>query len=199
MYAVASGLYSYTVLFILARFAGNVFRNFNPDWSFIPEIAVAALIFRSRISFRGETSCNSYTCRRKIELQWLTSHRLRWAAAGIVGLLSLPLWRESISARFVLEASDRAVIRAQVAGTPSRRCTQEKVRLSTLEFLVQLPRERSPLESKEARNEADYQVAAAALNSAELHYAGTGAALQKRDQLCTTKSPSRLRSGRLWN
>ena len=31
--------YSYTVLYVLARFAGNVFRNFNPDWSFIPGIA----------------------------------------------------------------------------------------------------------------------------------------------------------------
>ena len=49
IYAVISGLYSYTVLFILARFVGNVFRNFNPDWSFIPELATGALIFRSRI------------------------------------------------------------------------------------------------------------------------------------------------------
>jgi multidrug resistance efflux pump len=39
------------------------------------------------------------------------------------------------------------------------------------------------LESKRARSEADYRGAAAAVNSAELHYAGTGAALQKRDQL----------------
>ena len=38
VYAVASGLYSYTVLFILASFVGNVFRNFNADWSFIPEL-----------------------------------------------------------------------------------------------------------------------------------------------------------------
>ncbi len=45
VYAILSGLYSYTVLYVLARFVGNVFRNFNPDWSFIPEIATAGLIF----------------------------------------------------------------------------------------------------------------------------------------------------------
>ncbi len=34
---------------IVARFVGNVFRNFDPDWSFIPELLTAAFIFRSRI------------------------------------------------------------------------------------------------------------------------------------------------------
>ena len=49
VYALLSGLYSYTVLYVVARFVGNVFRNFDPDWSFVPELATAALIFRSRI------------------------------------------------------------------------------------------------------------------------------------------------------
>ena len=49
VYALLSGVYSYTVLYILARFVGNVFRNFDPDWSFIPELVTAAFIFRSRI------------------------------------------------------------------------------------------------------------------------------------------------------
>ncbi len=52
VYAVASGLYSYTVLFILARFAGNVFRNFNPDWSFIPELARGSTDFPVAHPFR---------------------------------------------------------------------------------------------------------------------------------------------------
>ena len=36
VYAIASGLYSYTVLYIVARLVGNIFRNFNPEWSFVP-------------------------------------------------------------------------------------------------------------------------------------------------------------------
>ncbi|PYU00489.1 MAG: hypothetical protein DMG34_19295, partial [Acidobacteria bacterium] len=37
MYALLSGAYSYMVLYIVARFAGNVSRNFSPEWAFIPE------------------------------------------------------------------------------------------------------------------------------------------------------------------
>ena len=49
VYALLSGAYSYTVLYIAARFVGNIVRNFSPEWGFVPEIAVALLIFRSRI------------------------------------------------------------------------------------------------------------------------------------------------------
>jgi putative peptide zinc metalloprotease protein len=181
VYAVTSGLYSYTVLFILARFVGNVFRNFNPDWSFVPELATGALIFRSRIRSAVNFMKFIYLDKKDRVRSWLTSHRLRWAVAGIVGFLLLPLWRESISGRCVLEAADRAVIRAQIAGTVEKVYAEEGQTIMSGAPLVQL--RNIPLESKWARNEADYRVATAGVNSAELHYAGTGAALQKRDQL----------------
>src|SRR5208282_4055856 len=53
VYALLSGVYSYTVLYILARFVGNVFRNFSAEWSFIPELGTAFLIFRSRLRSLG--------------------------------------------------------------------------------------------------------------------------------------------------
>jgi putative peptide zinc metalloprotease protein len=180
-YAVTSGLYSYTVLFILARFVGNVFRNFNPEWSFIPELATGALIFRSRIRSAVNFMKFVYLDKKDRVQHWLTSHRLRWAVTGIVGLLFLPLWRESISGRFVLEAADRAVIRAQIAGTVEKVYADEGQTIVSGAPLVQL--RNGLLDSKRARTEADYRSAAAAVNSAELHYVGTGAALQKRDQL----------------
>jgi putative peptide zinc metalloprotease protein len=181
VYAVTSGLYSYTVLFILARFVGNVFRNFNPDWSFIPELATGALIFRSRIRSAVNLMKFIYLDKKDRVRGWLTSHRLQWAIAGVVALLLLPLWRESISGRFVLEAADRAVIRAQIAGTVDKVYAEEGQTIMAGAPLVQL--RNIPLESKQAQNEADYRVAVAGVNSAELHYAGTGTALQKRDQL----------------
>ena len=49
IYALLSGAYSYTVLTVVARFAGNVSRNFSPEWAFIPEVGVAFLVFKSRI------------------------------------------------------------------------------------------------------------------------------------------------------
>lgn len=181
VYAVTSGLYSYTVLFILARFVGNVFRNFNPDWSFIPELATGALIFRSRIRSAVNLMKFIYLDKKDRIQNWFTSHRVQWAVAGVVGFLLLPLWRDSISGRFVLEAADQAVIRAQIPGTVENVYVEEGQTILSGALLVQL--RNIPLESKRAQNEADYRVAAAGVNSAELHYAGTGAALQKREQL----------------
>ena len=179
-YAIASGLYSYTILYIVARFVGNVFRNFNPEWSFIPELATGALIFRSRIRSAVNLMKFVYLDKKDRVRIWLTSNWRPWAIAGLLGFLFLPLWRESISGRFVLEASDRAVIRAQVAGTVEKVYAEEGQNLSSGAPLVQL--RNVPLDAKQARSETDYRVAIADLNSAELRYAGTGAALQKRDQ-----------------
>jgi putative peptide zinc metalloprotease protein len=180
VYAIASGLYSYTVLYIIARFVGNVFRNFNPDWSFIPELATGALIFRSRIRSAVNLMKFVYLDKKDRLRIWLTSNWRPWAVAGILGFLLLPLWRESISGRFVLEASDRAVIRAQVAGTVEKVYAEEGQTITAGALLVQL--RNVPLEARRAQSEADYRLAVADVNSAELHYAGTGAALLKRDQ-----------------
>ena len=181
IYAVTSGLYSYTVLFILARFVGNVFRNFNSEWSFVPEIATGALIFRSRIRSGVNLMKFIYLDKKDRVRSWLTSHRMRWAVAGIAGLMFLPLFRESISGRFVLEAVDRAVIRTQIAGRVEKVYAEEGQAVVSGAPLIQL--RNVLLESKQARSEADYRTASTEVNSAELHYAGTGGALQKRDQL----------------
>ncbi|MGC2187229.1 MAG: HlyD family efflux transporter periplasmic adaptor subunit, partial [Candidatus Sulfotelmatobacter sp.] len=181
VYAITSGIYCYTVLYIVARFVGNVFRNFNPDWSFVPELATGALIFRSRIRRAVNLMKFVYLDKKDRLRIWLTSKWRPWAIAGIIGFLLLPLWRESISGRFVLEASDRAVIRAQMAGVVENVYVEEGQTVFSGAPLLRLRNE--PLESKRARSEADYRVAAADVNSAELHYVGTGTALQKRDQL----------------
>ncbi len=186
VYAIASGLYSYTVLFILARFVGNVFRNFSPDWSFIPELATGALIFRSRIRSAVNLMKFIYLDKKDRLRIWLTSNWRPWAVAGVIGFVLLPLWRESITGRFVLEASDRAVIRAQVAGAVEKVYAEEGQTIAAGAPLVQL--RNVPLEAKRAQSEADYRIAAAGVNSAELRYAGTGMALQKRDQLAAGSS-----------
>jgi putative peptide zinc metalloprotease protein len=180
VYAVASGIYSYTVLYIIARFVGNVFRHFNPEWSFIPELATGALIFRSRIRSAVNLMKFVYLDKKDRLRIWLTSNWRPWAVAGIVGFFLLPLWRESLSGRFVLEASDRAVIRAQVSGAVEKVYAEEGQAVTAGAILVQL--RNVALEAKWARSGADYRIAVADVNSAELHYAGTGAALQKRDQ-----------------
>jgi len=179
-YAIASGLYSYTILYIVARFVGNVFRNFNPEWSFIPELATGALIFRSRIRSSVNLMKFVYLDKKDRIRVWLTSNWRPWAIAGIVGFLFLPLWRQSISGRFILEASDRAVIRAQVAGTVEKVYAEEGQTITSGAPLVQL--RNVALDARRSLSEVDYRMAVAGVNSAELHHAGMGMALQKRDQ-----------------
>ncbi len=115
-YALLSGLYSYAVLYVVARFVGNVFRNFNPEWSFIPEIATAGLIFRSRIRTLWNFMKFVYLDKKDRIAAWFTAQRSFAMAAIALIVILLPLRRESSTGYFVLEAAHRAVIRSSVPG-----------------------------------------------------------------------------------
>jgi putative peptide zinc metalloprotease protein len=179
-YAIASGLYSYTVLYILARFVGNVFRNFNPEWSFLPELATGALIFRSRLRSLSNFMKFVYLDKKDRVRGWFHSRQRRWAIIGVGTFLLLPIWHESIGGRFVLEAGNRAVVRAQVAGMVTSVYVDEGQVVSQGTVLAQL--RNLSLASKFAQTEADYRTASAEFNAAESHYANTGAVLARRDQ-----------------
>jgi putative peptide zinc metalloprotease protein len=180
VYALLSGFYSYTVLYILARFVGNVFRNFNPDWSFVPELATAGLIFRSRIRALGNFMKYVYLDKKDRVRAWL-----RRPAAAVVGVvlllvLFLPLWHETAAGRFALEPGRTALVRSIVPGTIIDVYVSEGAFVAAGEPLL---RERSlPLQSKMSAADANLTVAHMAANSATLHYGDLGSVLQERDQ-----------------
>jgi putative peptide zinc metalloprotease protein len=181
VYAITSGLYSYTVLYILARFVGNIFRNFNPEWSFVPELGMGALIFRSRIRSLVNFMKFVYLDKKDRVRVWLRSGRWRWAFASVLALvLLLPLWHESIGGRFVLEAAERAVIRAQVPGVITRVYAEEGQSVPQGAVVARL--RNLPLTSEAAHADADYRTASAEFNAAESGYADTGAAQARREQ-----------------
>jgi putative peptide zinc metalloprotease protein len=185
-YAIASGLYSYTVLYILARFVGNVFRNFNPEWSFVPELATGALIFRSRIRSLVNFMKFVYLDKKDRIRGWFRARQLRWAIAVAAVIMLPPVWRDSMSGRFVLEAANRAVIRAQVPGTVTAVYVDEGQVVSSGALVAQL--RNRPLASKVARTEADYRTASAEFIAAESHYADAGTASTRRHQLAQESS-----------
>ncbi|HUA00373.1 MAG TPA: efflux RND transporter periplasmic adaptor subunit [Candidatus Aquilonibacter sp.] len=180
-YALISGLYSYTVLYIVARFVGNIFRNFNPDWAFVPELATAVLIFRSRIRALVNFMKFVYLDKKDRVWAWMGS-RHPWAI-GAVGALILfvPAWHDTVEGPFVLEPARTAIVRNVVPGTVTRVYAQEGKPVQEGEPLVELAN--LPLQSQFARTKADYEVAAAQANSAALRYADFGTADQQRDQL----------------
>jgi putative peptide zinc metalloprotease protein len=179
-YAIASGVYSYTVLYVLARFVGNVFRNFNPEWSFVPELAMGAFIFRSRIRSLVNFMKFLYLDKKDRIRDWFRSPQRRWVAAGGVVLLVLPFWRESISGRFILEGASHVVIRAQVPGMVTKVYVDEGQVVSPGTVLARL--RNLSLASKLARTEADYRTQSSEFNAAELHHGDAGTALARRNQ-----------------
>ena len=180
-YAILSGIYSYTVLYIIARFVGNAFRNFNPEWSFIPEFATAGLIFRSRIRTLVNFMKFVYLDKKDRVRKWFTPGRSIVLAGIIVALALLPLWHETGDGRFVLEAANRAVVRNLVPGTVTTVYANEGQAVTAGARLVRL--RNVALESKLARTQADYEVANALAATALLHNANLGTAVEDRERL----------------
>lgn len=156
VYALLSGLYSYTVLYVVASFVGNVFRNFSPEWSFIPEIATAGLIFRSRLRTLWNFMKFVYLDKKDRIAAWFTPRRSFAITAIAVIVALLPLRRETSTGYFVLEATNRAVIRSAVPGVITDVYASEGQWIPAGSPLVRL-RNRT-LDSRLAHAQADYSV-----------------------------------------
>ena len=182
VYALLSGLYSYTVMYVVARFVGNVFRNFNPEWSFIPELATAGLIFRSRIRTLWNFMKFVYLDKKDRFFAWFTARRSIVVAAIFIVLAFLPLRKESSTGYFALEPVHQAMIRTIVPGTVTDVYASEGQWIAAGAPLVRL--RNLALDSRVARTQANYSVAIRRATSATLRYsADVGPAREERAQL----------------
>src|SRR5712671_1213901 len=181
VYALLSGAYSYTVLFVVARFVGNIFRNFNPEWSFVPELGTAALIFRSRIRTLVNFMKLIYLDKKDRVQAWLGSRQFLVVAMAALVFLLLPLWRDSVLSRFILEPAKSAVLRATVPGIVDAVYSSEGTFVSEGSPVASL--RNLPLKSKLESTAADHKVASMRATSAEFRYADVGPAIQQRDQV----------------
>ncbi len=181
VYALLSGAYSYTVLYVVARFVGNVVRNFSPEWGFVPELAVAGLIFRSRIRLLVNFMKFVYLDKKDRILAWFTPRHSLGLVAFAVVFFALPLWHDSVSGRFMLEPLQTAVIRASVPGTVTVLFVEEGERVAVGQPLALL--RNLPLQSQYEDTRARLSIATERSNAASLHYADYGTALKDREQL----------------
>ena len=181
VYAILSGAYSYTVLYVVARFAGNIVRNFSPEWGFIPEIAVALLIFRSRIRSLVNLMKFFYLDKKDRIIAWFTPRHSLAVVAAILIFLVLPLWHESASGRFLLEPVHLAVVRARVPGSVIQLAAEEGQRVAPGETLATL--RNLPLESDFEETKTNLVLATDRAKAASLHYSDFGAALKEREGL----------------
>jgi putative peptide zinc metalloprotease protein len=181
VYALLSGVYSYTVLYVVAHFVGNIFRNFNPEWSFVPELGTAFLIFRSRLRTFGNFMKFVYLDKKDRIQAMIGRWQSKAAGAGILLLIFLPLWRDNATGRFVLEPAKQAVVRAMVPGKITDVLVNEGTEVEAGTPLVRM--RNVSLQSKVSESEADYSVASMKVNEASLHYANLGVALMDQERL----------------
>ena len=181
VYAILSGLYSYSILYIFASFIGNIARNFSADWGFLFEYGTAFMIFRGRLRTLWSFMKFVYLDKRDRIRAWFTPARKLAISAAAVVFALLPLWHESTTGRFVLEPVNRTVVRALVPGIVTRVYADEGQQVAAGAPLLQL--RNMPLDSKLARSQSELAIAAGRAKSAILHYADFGSAEQERDRL----------------
>jgi putative peptide zinc metalloprotease protein len=178
-YALASGAYSYMVLYILASFSGNIVRGFSPEWGFIPELGVAALIFRSRIRLLVNFMKFLYLDKKDRIRAWFTPNHVALTAAFLGLLLAVPFWRESVVGRFVLEPVNLAVIRAHVSGIVSQINVREGEFVSKGTPLASLSN--LPMQSNLDEAQSRLLLASAGARDAEMRYQDYGKALVEKE------------------
>jgi putative peptide zinc metalloprotease protein len=195
VYALLSGAYSYLVLTVVARFAGNVSRNFSPEWAFIPQYGVALLVFKSRILLLVNFMKLVYLDKRDRVRAWIFSRRPLLAAVAALVFCLLPLWRQSASGRFVLEPVNRSVVRAAVPGLVSDILVHEGSVVQPGDLLAKL--RNLPLQSDVAAARSRLVMASARAVSAQLRHADYGSAVQDRDRLAVQSTQLTLKAGSL--
>lgn len=191
IYALLSGAYSYLVLTVVARFAGNVSRNFSPEWAFVPEYGVALLVFKSRIRLLVNFMKLVYLDKKDRVRAWIASRPLFVGAVLLIFCL-LPLWHQSTYGRFVLEPIRRSVVRATVPGIVSDVFVREGSMVRPGEPLAKLRNLR--LESDTDQAQARLVLASSRAISAQLRQDGYGSAIQERERLAVESAQLRLKT-----
>jgi putative peptide zinc metalloprotease protein len=191
IYALLSGAYSYLILTVVARFAGNVSRNFSPEWAFVPEYGIALLVFKSRIRLLVNFMKLVYLDKKDRVRAWIASRPLLVGAALLIFCL-LPLWHQSTYGRFVLEPVRRSVVRATVPGMVSEVLVREGSVVRPGEPLAKLRNLR--LESDKDQAQARFVMASSRAVSAQLRHDGYGSAIQERERLAVESAQLSLKT-----
>jgi multidrug efflux pump subunit AcrA (membrane-fusion protein) len=113
-------------------------------------------------------------------LAWFTPRHTAVTAVALGLLLAIPVWKESVVGKFVLEPVNQAVVRAHVPGTVSKIYVQEGEQVAQGSLLAVLSN--LPLQSGLDDAHARLVLASANAKQAALNYQGYGNALIEKQQ-----------------
>jgi putative peptide zinc metalloprotease protein len=123
LYAIVSGLYSYTLLFFVLRLSYNITSKWLAEIALIPAAALAFLMFRSRL--RALRSVMARVWERNFGAD-RPGRRLRIVVvAALAVLLFVPFWRDRENAFFVIEPQHSYTVNAAVPGKVTSVSVQE--------------------------------------------------------------------------
>lgn len=180
-YALLSGMYSYLLIILVVLFAYNVFKAFSPEFAWIPGVAVAYFIFKSRVWRMVRFMKDVYLDKKDRLRRWSTGPRLAMLSIAALILLFAPVWPDFVQGRFVLEPVSKAVVRAEVPGVVEAVAVTENQPVAAGAVLVTM--RNIQLESAAAQAGADVSEASARARDASLHYSGFGEAERERQGL----------------
>jgi putative peptide zinc metalloprotease protein len=181
IYAILSGLYGYLLLSFLMVLSFHILQAYTPDWAFVPAVAIGFWVFKSRIRMLVRFMRIVYLDKKERVKAWLAGPRLAVLSTAVVLLILLPVWPDSIAARFVLEPVHKDGIHAEASGRVTRVLVREGQSVAAGQPLVELSN--LQLASAAARADADLHTASDQVNIALLHYDDLGPAEYKRQEM----------------
>lgn len=179
-YAILSGMYSYLLIGFFALFIYHVLRSYSPEYAWIPGLLIAFVFFRSRIRRFLRFMKDLYLDKKDRVRAWFTTARIVMCSVLALAILFIPVWPDSVHARFVLEPARRAVVRAQVPGVVSQVLAGENQVVTPGTPLLRL--RNLALESDAAKANANFHEASARAIRAGLNYSNFGRAARERQE-----------------
>ncbi len=158
IYAFASGLYSYLLLYAVIRLSYNITYNLFAEFAILPAGALAFGLFKGRLrSLRrimGDVGDRTFPD----GFRWKPKHV--FGLTVLLAFLFVPLWRDRESAYFVVEPAQTTKLHALVSGRVETVLVREGEEVRAGQPLIRMT-------SKAA--ESLHSTAAAALDAAHYH------------------------------
>jgi putative peptide zinc metalloprotease protein len=189
LYAVLSGVYSYSLLYTVVRFSHNIFLKFSPAWAFLPALALAIVIFRSRIQTFIRFVRTVYLDKKDHLHSLVTPVRMGLIAAVALILVFTPFLRETVTARFVVEPARRTMVRVMVRGRVTKVLAHEGQTVEAGEPLLQM--ESADVQSSRANAQEDFALTGVQGVQAELVHGDLSSVLQEHARARTDQTIAR--------
>jgi multidrug resistance efflux pump len=181
------------LLLFFVRITYGIVYAYQPEWAFLPSTALAYMIFKSRIKKLMTFLKALY--KDKKEMLRIRRKQLLFAGVAVVLLATMPIWRESIEQRLVLEPVRRAELRSLVPGIVVEIAADEGMRVASGQRLAVL--QDSRLESELAKAEALFARAQAGNFKSQLQYVNLAEANQNEQQMAEARSIVREKHAQL--